>query len=105
MSHIFPKVRRFSDGFESIVIEKSLAKKILFECMVAKLQGQHCTPYKIDRFLATATRKLKVVDLLEARLVEYSKDGNSINGNSFLNYIQQQVGELKHRTKIINVYL
>ena len=73
--------------------------------MVAKLQDQHCTPYKIDRFLATATRKLKVVDLLEARLVEYSKDGNSINGNSFLNYIQQQVGELKHRTKIINVYL
>ena len=105
MSHIFPEVRRFSDGFESIVIEKSLAKKILFECMVAKLQDQHCTPYKIDRFLATATRKLKVVDLLESHLIKQSNNGNAIDGQSFLKYIEIYGDELKHRTKIINVYL
>ena len=99
------EVRRFSDGLESIVIEKKLAKKILFECMVAKLQDQHCTPYKVDRFLATATRKLKVADLLESHLIKQSNNGNAIDGQSFLKYIDMHGDKLKHRNKIINVYL
>ena len=101
----FPEVRRLSDGFDSIVIEKKLAKKILFESMSAKLKKQNCTPYKVDRFLATATRKLKVSNLLESKLIEQSKDGNAINGQSFLNYIEMHGDKLMHRNKIINVYL
>jgi hypothetical protein len=99
------EVRRFSDGLESIVIDKTLARKILFETMAAKLQTQHCTPYKIDRFLTTATRNLKVSDLLEAGLIEYAEGSNSIDGQSFLDYIEKHENQLKHRNKIMNVYL
>jgi hypothetical protein len=101
----YPKVRRFSDGFDSLVIDKMLAKKILQETMEIKLHQQDCTLYKVDRFLMTATRKVKARDLLENSLVEYNESRNSIVGKSFLQYIEQHLDQLAHRNKIISIYL
>ena len=101
----YKQTKRFADGFAQIVLPKTLAKKVLNQCMRHKLANNSLGKYKVEFILGIAAQKAGILDLFDMSLSSESSDSRVVDGNTMLSYMEKNQSKLKNREKIIQAYL